>query len=193
MDDDPNRSEADARVGEVIAAYGRYIRAAVARFCPRDLGIDVDDVEQEARLRIWKALSGERGVASLPSYIYRVAVTTTIDAIRSARARREEQLRVGAEAGGDDPGGLVLTHDPARSPEQEALLSELEGMVGDALAALAENRRRAVRLHVEGFTSREVADLLGWSEAKARNLIYRGLADLRAELKARGVDYETDE
>jgi RNA polymerase sigma factor (sigma-70 family) len=193
VDDEPNRSEDDARVGERIAAYGKYIRAAVARLCPRDLGIDVDDVEQEARLRIWKALTGERGVASLSSYIYRVAVTTTIDAIRSARARREEQLRVDVGAGGDEPGGLVLAQDPARSPEQEALLSELEEVVGDALAALAENRRRAVRLHIEGFTSREVADLLGWSEAKARNLIYRGLSDLRAELKARGIDYEADE
>ena len=41
------------------------------------------------------------------------------------------------------------------------------------------NRRRAVGLHLRGFTSTEIAQLLGWTEPKARNLTHRGLKDLR--------------
>jgi len=33
---------------------------------------------------------------------------------------------------------------------------------------------------------------LGWSEPKARNLLYRGLSDLRAQLRAEGIEYEID-
>ena len=38
----------------------------------------------------------------------------------------------------------------------------------------------------------EIADLLGWSEAKTRNLLYRGLGDLRARLTEQGIGWEAD-
>lgn len=33
---------------------------------------------------------------------------------------------------------------------------------------------------------------MGWTEPKARNLIYRGLEDLRETLRAEGIEYEID-
>ena len=36
----------------------------------------------------------------------------------------------------------------------------------------------------------EIAELLAWSEAKVRNLVYRGLDDLRDALRREGIDYE---
>jgi DNA-directed RNA polymerase specialized sigma24 family protein len=42
------------------------------------------------------------------------------------------------------------------------------------------------------MTSQEIADLMGWSEARARNLTYRGLKTLRDDLKAEGIDYEIE-
>jgi RNA polymerase sigma-70 factor (ECF subfamily) len=38
-----------------------------------------------------------------------------------------------------------------------------------------------------GYDREEIADLLHWSEAKTRNLLYRGLEDLRQLLVARGI------
>ncbi|MGH9199086.1 MAG: hypothetical protein ACRD1T_25575, partial [Acidimicrobiia bacterium] len=43
------------------------------------------------------------------------------------------------------------------------------------------------------FTNQEIADLLGWSEPKARNLLYRGLKELRSRLRLLGIEYELDE
>ena len=48
----------------------------------------------------------------------------------------------------------------------------------------------AVELYLQGMSSHEIADLLDWSEPKARNLIYRGLNDLRKDLRAEGIDLE---
>ncbi len=42
-------------------------------------------------------------------------------------------------------------------------------------------------MYLAGYERREIADLLGWTEAKTRNLLYRGLADLRETLTTRGV------
>jgi DNA-directed RNA polymerase specialized sigma24 family protein len=39
------------------------------------------------------------------------------------------------------------------------------------------------------MTSDEIADLMGWSRPKARNLVYRGLKDLRGKLRRAGIEY----
>ena len=44
-----------------------------------------------------------------------------------------------------------------------------------------------MRLHLQGYHRDEIAGLLGWSEAKTRNLLYRGLDDLRALLVRQGI------
>jgi RNA polymerase sigma-70 factor (ECF subfamily) len=49
-------------------------------------------------------------------------------------------------------------------------------------------RRIATTLHLQGHRIREVGDLMGWTEKKAENLIYRGLADLRNCLKSQGIE-----
>jgi DNA-directed RNA polymerase specialized sigma24 family protein len=56
-------------------------------------------------------------------------------------------------------------------------------------ARLPDDRRRAVGLYLEGFTSQEIAHLLAWSEPRARNLTYRGLKDLRQQLRAEGIEW----
>jgi RNA polymerase sigma-70 factor (ECF subfamily) len=65
--------------------------------------------------------------------------------------------------------------------------SELAGQIERALQTMQPSRRPVVRMHLMGHTREEIAKLLGWSEAKTRNLLYRGLADLRERLLAEGV------
>jgi RNA polymerase sigma-70 factor (ECF subfamily) len=59
-------------------------------------------------------------------------------------------------------------------------------------ARLADNRQSVVVLYLEGLTTQEIAHNLGWSEPKTRHLVYRGLKDLRRELRAEGIDCEID-
>lgn len=173
----------------VLKAYGRLLREAVVRHCPKDLGIQFADVEQEARLRLWRALQSERVITDLASYIYRIAVNTAIDALRQVKARREEQLRL-AETGEGRVESPAINPDqsPDRLAERQRLWREIEA----GLASISENRRRAVEFHLQGLSSQEIADLLAWSEPKARNLIYRGLRELRERLSAKGIECEID-
>ena len=50
---------------------------------------------------------------------------------------------------------------------------------------------RPVRMHLAGYPREEIAKLMGWTEAKTRNLLYRGLADLRERLTAEGIGWDT--
>src|SRR6185369_11886976 len=69
----------DARLEALLAEYGRRLRALLLRLCPPDLRKDLDDIEQEARVRLWRALSRERNVIDVASYLRRVATSVTID------------------------------------------------------------------------------------------------------------------
>lgn len=187
-----NSHERDPRIDAVVEEYRAFLRDAVARLCPRDMGLQFDDIVQESSIRLLRALESERDIRDLASYAYRIAATTTIDAIRRTRARREEQLRVEGDGDDEDRGPHVVPDSPDRSPEREAGRSELLRKVESAVARLPENRQRAVRLHLEGMTTAEIGSLMEWTEPKARNLVYRGLADLREALRAEGIDYEAD-
>lgn len=174
--------DAERKLERLLAEHGGLLRGTVARVCPA--GISVDDVVQEARLRLWNAIQSEREITNPASYIYRVAVTATLDAVRRMKARREESLE--GKTVDDEP--LPLPASAEASPEHRVEGKLLREKVALALARLAPNRRRAVSLHLQGFSSEEVADLTGWSEPKARNLVYRGREDLREELRREGID-----
>jgi RNA polymerase sigma-70 factor (ECF subfamily) len=185
--------ETEAKFNAIIEKFGDFLRNTIAQICPKDLGIHFDDIEQDARLRLWRALQDEREILNLASYIYRISVTATIDAIRRVKTRREDQLRLAEEGDEREKGAVMfLKLNPNESPERVAERQIMVQKVEAALARLPADRRRTVGLYLEGMTSQEIADLLGWSEPKARNLVYRGLKDLRRELRAVGVEYEID-
>jgi RNA polymerase sigma factor (sigma-70 family) len=186
-------SETESRFNSIVEEYGRFLRQTIQRVCPRDLGLQFDEIEQEARLRIWKALASEREIRDLTSYLYRIAVSATLDAVRRVKRKREEQLVTEAE---DDSPQTAQPHqlkmDAAFAPDIRASRKQTIQRVKEAMARLPDNRRQAVGLHLQGMTTTEIADLLDWTEPKARNLVYRGLNDLREFLKESGIDYEID-
>jgi RNA polymerase sigma-70 factor (ECF subfamily) len=198
MVDKSRAIEVEERFNAVVEEFGVFLRRAIVRMCPRDKGLQFDDIEQEARLRLWRALQSEREVTNYASYLYRIAATATIDAMRRIQARHEEQLDILTEQRADDgeiliAPALVSATTPDRdSPERVAESREAVGTVMSALAKLGDEQRRAVGMYLQGMTSQDVADLMGWTEPKSRNLIYRGLKELRKSLREEGIDYEIE-
>ena len=171
--------EASRALEHIVSRFDAFIRRSAHRHGLR--GDEIDEVVQEIRVRMWKSL----GTAELirrakASYIYRAAISASIDLIRRRRARRND-----ARSLGDDS-----TDDALESAERaDTALDEAEiaCQVHRALALLAEPRRAVVRMHLAGYDRHEIAELLGWSEPKTRNLLYRGLADLRRILESWGI------
>ncbi len=190
MTERSHRTAIEARFNAIIDEHGAFLRNTIVRLCPRDLGIQFDDVEQEALLRLWRGIEAEREIRDPPSYIYRIAVTTTIDAIRQAKSRREDQLRT-AGVGDEQPGTQKdLATDRGDSPDRVAGHRLLIERVERILDSFSDHRRRVVGLHLQGMTTSEIGELLNWTEPKARNLLYRGLKELRKQLREVGIDYE---
>lgn len=173
----------DARLTQLLNEYGRVVRAALGRLRLGELGLDAAEIEQDVRIRLWRGLADERPIRDVASYVYRVASTAAIDALRRVRARREDPLD------GSEPPRGETSGDAESAAVGRLDRRELLRRVEEALSGLSADRRRAVELHLQGFGSAEVAALQGWTEPRARNLVYRGLAELRASLRDRGIDY----
>lgn len=175
----------DDRSSELEALITRY--AALVRHVGRAHGLspaDVDDVFQEVRIRLWRARgTGEKIAAVGTSYLYRTAVSAALDVIRRRRTGRAAQHTT--IDGSSDP-ALVQPATPEHAVEEAEVRAEIERAV-DSLVA---SRRPVVRMYLAGYSREEIAELLGWTEAKTRNLLYRGLADLRERLTARGIHPE---
>ena len=186
--------ETESRLDTLLQRYEGLLRHGIAARCPRSMGLDFDDLLQEARVRVWRVLRSEREIRDLTSYLYRIAATVAIDAVRRAKSRREDQMNLSPEAFEGPEMNAVHAHprDPRILPETEAQGRQLIEMIEQTLSRFPENRRRAVKLHLQGFTTIEIGQLMKWSESKARNLVYRGLDDLRTQLRNQGVEYEND-
>jgi RNA polymerase sigma factor (sigma-70 family) len=175
------RESVSTTLEDLVERFGAKIRFVVKRY-----GLppaEADEVVQEIRIRLWRA--GERGeqIATMPaSYIYRTAVSAALDVIKRHRATGaslDEQAERNASPASARPG-----------PEEIAAGSHLTAQVVQVIGELSESRSLAVRLHLAGFELHEIARLSGWSPGRTRNLVYRGLAELRRRLSLRGIGPE---
>ncbi|NOZ94202.1 MAG: RNA polymerase sigma factor [Acidobacteria bacterium] len=163
---------------ELARQYAHLIRAVVGRVAGPAAGSVADDVEQQVLMALWKVTNaGEQIIHHPASYIYRVAVRETVRLLRDEHRRKE----VAAAAWEMEDTGV---------PDMDRIVEgrELGRLIAKTLQELTGDRRRAVQAHLAGFSVREIMEMFDWPYNKARNLIARGMADLRRGLRTRGID-----
>lgn len=149
---------------------------AVARACPGWLASERDDIVQNAMARLTTVLSN--GVATSPrSYVNKAAYHAVVDEIRRQRRRREIVAL-------DDVAVADAAARTEVASESTRIADAIRGCLGHAVAS----RRAAVLLYLEGRGPAEISTILAISRKQADNLVHRGLADLRACLRAKGVE-----
>ena len=157
---------------------------AVRRQCPRWLSDHAEDLVQSALIKVMAMSGTGEGNRPLSSfYLYRVAHSALVDEIRRRQRRREVALEVDESA---EHHGAMLQPQAAGDPEQEASHRELGLAVRGCLLSMTRDRRQAVMLYLQGHSVPDTARLLGWPAKRTENLVYRGLADLRQCLMAKG-------
>jgi len=176
----PDDRQLSLLLDEIVRRFSGSIRATGARYRlpPSDIG----EAEQEVRIRLWRVCGNPENITKLSaSYLQRVVTTAILDLLR--RRRR---------AATHDPVEDLPLPAPGPGPDADAEAASLGIVVQAGVNSLGLSRRTVVKLHLEGFRRDEIEALLGWSEAKTRNLLYRGLSDLRGYLVARGIEWGSE-
>jgi RNA polymerase sigma factor (sigma-70 family) len=172
-----------------IVRFGALVRRVAWRH--KLEGDDLDEVLQDVRLRLWRARGDSEQLATISaSYVYRTASSAALDLIRRRRRAREVPLApIGAQESADDSVDDIASGSVSPgNPEANLEAAELGRAITKAIEHIVPSRRAVVRMYLMGHPPMEIANLMGWTEPKTRNLLYRGLADLRGELTAMGYD-----
>lgn len=165
------KAEVERALGDLVARYGRLIRSVVLRISgPQTADRIGDDIEQQVLTGLWKQLEREQTIEFPASYLYRCAVRETV------RAVKREHVGRGQPISEDLP-------DELPDPETLASVRQRTEDVQRALGRLEADRREAVRSHLAGMSVDEIMNANDWPYQKARNLIARGMADLRRLLE----------
>lgn len=164
---------------EYVALRAELVRA-VRSLCPAWLASRADDLVQTALLRILELRRRSEQERELSSfYLKRVAYSALVDEIRRLERRRESPLD-------NDDGEPLPIPSPTPGPERRQASRELAEAIQGCLAGLLRPRRLAVTLYLQDVSVVDAAQLLGWELKHTRNLVYRGIADLRRCLEGKG-------
>ena len=143
---------------------------------------DATDIAQEVFIKAFQSIKRFRGQASFYTWLYRIAVNSSITFIKRAKKQRFinyetiDETLVSSE---------ILEYFTAKTKtEKGALLKELQEKLNEALQKLSPKHRIVVILHeVEGMNHKEIADITKTSEGTVRSRLHYAKKMLQAFLQ----------
>ena len=181
----PSDEDVDAFETEALALIDRLYGAALGM---TRRPADAEDLVQETYAKAFAAQDSFQPGTNLKAWLYRILTNTYISHYR--KAQRSPQIS-SDEKVEDWQLASAASHDSRglRSAEMEALELMPDSVVADAIAELSENYRVAVLLSdVEGFSYKEIAEIMGTPIGTVMSRLNRGRAQLRKSL----VDYAAE-
>ena len=146
---------------------------------------DAEDVVQDAFARVHRRLGNFEGTSAFYTWLYRIVVNLSIDALRKRKRDRRAELddETIQDALGHDDGLWPADegHDPAVSLERR----ELGRHIQKALEGLPEIHRAVILLReLEGMSYDEIAQVLNVKKGTVMSRLFHGRRSLQQKLEA---------
>jgi RNA polymerase sigma-70 factor (ECF subfamily) len=153
----------------LVLKYQLRVSKLVGRFLRNQS--DVPDVVQDAFIKAYRALPNFRGDSAFYTWLYRIAINTAKNHL-VAQSRKSPSNSIDAQEA-EDYGASEWLNEYA-SPEREALASELESTIHQAMGELPTDLREAITLReIEGLSYEDIAAVMDCPIGTVRSRIFR--------------------
>jgi RNA polymerase sigma-70 factor (ECF subfamily) len=145
---------------------------------------DIQDIYQDAFLKIYRMLGSFRFECSVSTWIYRIVTNVCFDHLRKSRSRKEKSA-IETSADGEEYNLLDKVPDNrlVNQPEQQFLRMEEKVHVIRALRRLTARERAVFELrHFHGLKLQTVGERLGISDASVKTTLARATQKVRSQL-----------
>ncbi len=134
---------------------------------------DREDIYQEILINIWRSLDTFRGDADINTWIYRIAVNTSL----TYRGKLYKNMQLCVDADTSNLSEIIDDNEDAIQQDEqlEALQNELN--------QLSVIDKALISLLLEGLSSKEIANVIGITEPNVKVKIHRVKKQLRENLK----------
>jgi RNA polymerase sigma-70 factor (ECF subfamily) len=163
----------------LVLKYQLRLSKLVSRFLRNQS--DVPDVVQEAFIKAYRALPNFRGDSAFYTWLYRIAINTAKNHLVS-QSRKSPQNSIDVQDAEDY--GISEWLKEHASPEREALASELETTIYQAMDGLPSDLREAITLReIEGLSYDEIAEVMDCPIGTVRSRIFRARETIDGKLE----------
>lgn len=169
-----------------VAAFDQLIR----KYRERLFGIvynltsnreDTADLVQDAFIKAFQSINRFQGQSSFFTWLYKIAVNTTLSHLRKNKMRTFFSLEKIQE---DDPSSKILADlTDQTGADRDAYLKELQEKLNEALQKLSIKHRTVITLfEIDGLSHAEIAEIMDCSEGTVRSRLHYAKQFLQGEL-----------
>ena len=163
----------------LVLKYQLRVSKLVSRFLRNQS--DVPDVVQEAFIKAYRALPNFRGDSAFYTWLYRIAINTAKNHLVS-QSRKSPVNSIDVQDA-EDYGASEWLKEYA-TPEREALASELETTIHQAMGDLPSDLREAITLReIEGLSYEDIAAVMDCPIGTVRSRIFRAREAIDSKLE----------
>lgn len=136
-----------------------------------------EDALQETALNVYRAVRHFRGDSRMGTWINRITVNVCLEMIRKNKKHRQCTEEDISER-------VTLPDEHSPNPFDALRQAELRDRISKALARLSKKHTIVVEMHdLEGYTIREIAEILKISEGTIKSRLFYGREALKRELQ----------
>ncbi|MDE3084806.1 MAG: sigma-70 family RNA polymerase sigma factor [Verrucomicrobiota bacterium] len=143
---------------------------------------DAADLAQDAFIKAFQSINRFQGQSTFFTWLYRIAVNSTVTYLRKNRLRTFFSLEKMTEEGKTAEVLNLLTDK--RGAERDTFVKELQEKLNEALQKLSIKHRTVITLfEIDGLSHAEIAEIMNCSVGTVRSRLHYAKQLLQAELQ----------
>ena len=163
----------------VVEEYKRTVLNCCFRFVKNYE--TAEDLTQDVFVEVFRSIKKFKGNSKLSTWIYRIAVTKSIDYLRFQK--RKKRFAFLSSLSGEDQMEELIIKDNGNNPEIELERKERIRVLNLVMDSLPENQKVAFTLSkYDEMSYKEIADILATTVSAVESLIHRAKNNLENKL-----------